>query len=87
MQPTEIQVQRCLQVLEAQPESAVYRPEGWVSRDTSVPPGLIELLTDTPALRLQAVADARMRIAGGEQPSADDLAGRMVGRLVCDRIR
>ena len=51
------------------------------------PTGLLELLRDTPALRLQAVADARMRLAGGVHPTADDLADRMVGRLVCDRIR
>jgi hypothetical protein len=47
----------------------------------------MELLRDTPTLRMEAVADARMRLEGGVQPTADALADRMVGRLVCDRIR
>jgi hypothetical protein len=75
-------------VLEAQPpELAPWLGDGRAETDGVVPEGLVELLSDLPALRLQAVADARMRLAGGVQPTADDLADRLVGRMVCDRIR
>jgi hypothetical protein len=33
------------------------------------------------------MADAKMRLVGGRQPTDDDLARRLVGRLVCDRLR
>lgn len=88
VQPTEIQVQQCLRVLEGDSqEFSRWTVEGRVGEDGVVPDGLLELLRDAPAMRLQAVADARMRLAGGVHPTADDLADRMVGRLVCDRLR
>jgi hypothetical protein len=88
VQPTEIQVQQCLRVLEAETPELPRWPDGeHIDAGGVVPDGLVELLRDVPALRLQAVADARMRLAGGVQPTADDLADRLVGRMVCDRIR
>ena len=42
---------------------------------------------DSPAIRDDRMAEARQRLEAGEQPSAEDLAQRMVGRLVCDRLR
>jgi hypothetical protein len=91
MQPTEIQVQRCLRALE-EPHGAgvgtlapLEDPEDLLADE--VPDGLIALLTDTPAMRLERMADARMRLAAGDHPTDDDLAARLVGRLVCDRIR
>lgn len=52
-----------------------------------LPDGLIERIQQTPGVRLDRLAEARERMAAGDQPTADDLANRMVGRLVCDRLR
>ncbi len=41
----------------------------------------------SPAIRDDRLAEVRLRLEAGEQPSAEDLAQRMVGRLVCDRLR
>jgi hypothetical protein len=49
--------------------------------------GLVQLLSNGSAVRLERMVDARMRLAAGMQPTDDDLASRMVGRLVCDRLR
>jgi hypothetical protein len=99
MQPTEIQVQRCLHALETPPDVAPgdfppYESLREVGLDTvpdsvgdDMPEGLVELLSGSSGVRLQRMADARMRLAAGEQPTDDDLAARLVGRLVCDRIR
>jgi hypothetical protein len=38
-------------------------------------------------MRDERLARARRRLATGEQPTAEALAQRMVGRLVCDRLR
>lgn len=83
MQPTEIQVQRSLQALEAGGQSDPVEPYD----GEAVPDGLVEFLADSSGMRLERMADARMRLASGTQPTADDLAERMVGRLVCDRLR
>jgi hypothetical protein len=86
VQPTEIQVQRCLQVLERSDADGLPAPDSDVLAD-EVPLGLVELLADAPAIRLERMADARMRMVAGDQPTDDDLAARLVGRMVCDRIR
>lgn len=83
MQPTEIQVQRCLRALEAGGQSGEAQPYD----DGVVPDGLVEFLAGSPGMRLERMVDARMRLESGVQPSADDLADRLVGRLVCDRLR
>lgn len=83
MQPTEIQVQRCLQSLLAGGGAA----GATLADDVVVPDGLVEFLAETPGVRLERMADARMHLASDSQPTADDLADRLVGRLVCDRIR
>jgi hypothetical protein len=89
VQPTEIQVQRSLRALEV--EVGLDGDGGTATLvgtgSTDVPTGLVDLLVDVPAVRLERVADARMRLVSGQQPTAADLAGRMVGRLVCDRLR
>jgi hypothetical protein len=84
MQVTELQVQRSLQALNASPPAA--RTTARTAAD-DVPEGLVERLAVTPAVRDDRLAEACERLETGEQPSADDLAGRMVGRLVCDRLR
>jgi hypothetical protein len=96
MQPTELQVQRSLQALtEGSPdgpaaipgagEPVVDAPEtDWLD---GLPPGLVDRLRDLSEVRHDRLASARRRLATGDQPSAEALAQRMVGRLVCDRLR
>ncbi len=85
MQPTEIQVQRSLQALQTEAEDGAAGGSGTGAGE--LPAGLVELLATAPAVRLDRVLDARMRMEAEEQPSADDLARRVVGRMVCDRLR
>jgi hypothetical protein len=84
MQVTEIQVQRSLEALQA--VRAKGGEHGSPESD-EVPEGLLDLLEAAPPIRLDRMADAKMRLAAGCQPSDDDLAARLVGRLVCDRLR
>ena len=88
MQPIELQVERSLAVLRGGVDDlgglsahGMDRPEG------SLPDGLLEQLEATPAVRPDRLAEARQRLAEGAQPDADELATKMVGRLVCDRLR
>ena len=88
MQPTELQVERSLAALRGGVDDlgglsahGTDRPEG------SLPDGLLEQLEATPAVRPDRLAEARQRLAEGAQPDADELATKMVGRLVCDRLR
>ena len=83
MQVTELQVQRSLQALNESPPAATTSSRA----ADEVPEGLVERLAGAPAVRDDRLAEARERLETGEQPTADDLAGRMVGRLVCDRLR
>jgi hypothetical protein len=83
MQPTQIQVERSLEALRS-PVDAAMTP---VHPSPDVLAALLDAVRGTPAVRLDRLEQARRRLAAGEQPSADDLARRMVGRLVCDRLR
>jgi hypothetical protein len=91
MQPTDLQVERSLQALQASPtvDQRLFAEAG--ARETpvvdEVPPGLLDRLLQAPPVRLDRLAEARSRLANGTQPSDDDLARRLVGRLVCDRLR
>ena len=85
MQVTELQVQRSLQALNEPLADGSPSPARAAADD--VPEGLVERLAGAPAVRDDRLAEACERLETGEQPSADDLAGRMVGRLVCDRLR
>lgn len=84
MQPTEQQVQRSLAALRA---AGTERTARGSTIYVDVPDGLLDLLLSSPPLRLDRMAEAMRRLAGGQQPSDDDLARRLVGRLVCDRLR
>jgi len=87
MQVSELQVQRSLFALNhVGPASSADEP-GSRDRTDACPDGLIERLTGSPAIRADRLAEARKRLEEGDHPSADDLARRMVGRLVCDRLR
>ncbi len=85
MQVTELQVQRSLQALtdHASDDADPLAEPG----SGGVPEGLVERLAEAPAVRDDRLAEARERLETGDRPTADDLAGRMVGRLVCDRLR
>ena len=90
MQPTEHQVQRTLAALADDPAPA---PTGGIPRKTleivlkELPVGLLAELEETPVVRPDRMAEVRGRLEHGEQPSDDELANRIVGRLVCDRLR
>ena len=85
MQVTELQVQRSLQALtERDPDDTDSIADATAG---GVPDGLVERLAGAPTVRDDRLAEALERLETGDRPSADDLAGRMVGRLVCDRLR
>jgi hypothetical protein len=96
MQPTTYQVEQSLAALNTdRPGAAV------VALSTSTPPvrpvpadviqalpaGLLEQLERTIDVRWDRLEGARARLEHGDELSADELADRIVGRLVCDRLR
>lgn len=91
MQPTERQVQATLEALQDEPTSAL--ATSTIPRDTlefvlrDLPDGLLEELEEGPAVRPDRMAEVRGRLEHGDKPSDDELANRIVGRLVCDRLR
>lgn len=89
MQVTETQVQRSLEALRADDDAEVspVQAEPVDAHRSDVPAGLVEQLTESPPIRSDRFEEARRRLETGEQPSAEDLAQHMVGRLVCDRLR
>jgi hypothetical protein len=91
MQVTELQVQQSLRALaaaEIDPTIAPIRPgHADLHPPTLLPEGLLEQLAGLPTIRDERLARARHRLEQGEQPTAEALAQRMVGRLVCDRLR
>ncbi len=90
MQPTEMQVERTLAALREEPTPERH---GGIPRSTldlmltELPEGLLESLEAKPAPRGDRVQEVRDRIEHGDEPSDDELANRIVGRLVCDRLR
>ena len=89
MQVTEAQVQRSLEALEASDGDTLADgpADDFDAHPEELPAGLVEQLTESSAIRTDRLEEARRRLETGEQPSAEDLAQRMVGRLVCDRLR
>jgi hypothetical protein len=87
MQPTEQQVQRSLEALRTDSPCFVGGDDGAESRLDEVPTEVFRLLEQTPTIRVERLERARRRLAAGQTPTAEDLAGSMVGRLVCDRLR
>ena len=92
MQPTDMQVERTLAALLIEPSDTVRRG-GSIPRDTleivlsELPDGLLHDLEEKAVVRSDRVDEVRDRLEHGEEPSADELANRIVGRLVCDRLR
>ncbi len=52
-----------------------------------IPAGLVERLAGARQVRVDRIDEARLRLRAGDEPTADDVADRLVGRLVCDRLR
>ena len=52
-----------------------------------VPSEALRRLAGTPLLRRERLELARQRLFAADRPSAEDIADRLVGRLVCDRLR
>lgn len=87
MQPTELQVQRSMQALLDAAPGRDPRDEEPGRAPSEVAPEVLEALLRTPAVRRERLLGARTRLESGEWPSDADLANRLVGRLVCDRLR
>ncbi len=86
MQPTMRQVECSLEALRVQ-DGAPGASEVVAGSSAEPPRGLVEQLVGDPAIRLDRLADVRTRLDTGEHPSDLDIAERLVGRLVCDRLR
>jgi hypothetical protein len=98
MQLTESQVQRSLAALENEPAMSDAHPGACTHADghcgrfrqaalSGLPEGLLAQLGDTMTVRLDRLARARALLAHVHELSSIDLADRIVGRLVCDRLR
>lgn len=91
MQPTNRQVERSLAALLADDPPEVPAPCGAeVAPDPAeraVPDGVLEAIHALPAVRSDRLDEARSLVAAGSYPDADVLAQKMVGRIVCDRLR
>ncbi|MCX7619680.1 MAG: hypothetical protein N2037_02410 [Acidimicrobiales bacterium] len=87
MQPTDTQVERSLAALRERQSAAGRAIQHREISALDLPAGLIEQLAAEPAVRADRLAQARHRLSAGEHPDAQTLATKMVGRLVCDRLR
>ena len=89
MQPTNEQVERSLAALRGAPPLADVAAAGVAVHldESAVPREVDEVLSHMPDVRVDRVAEARRRLESGDTPSAQELADRMLGRLVCDRLR
>ena len=87
MQPTEQQVQRSLEALRTDDSCCFGGNGGSENRLDEVPSEVFRLLEQAPTVRAERLERARRWLASGQTPSAEALAGLMVGRLVCDRLR
>lgn len=93
MQPTDVQVERTLAALQhPTPDARGPRSAAGIGRHTldhaleDLPEGLLQNIEAAPSLRTDRLAEARDRLATGLTPTSDELASRIVGRLVCDRL-
>jgi hypothetical protein len=89
MQPTDVQVERSLAALRAAgvPDPA---PAGVVADragDGELPDGLLERISALPSVRLDRLDEAKTLLDAGSYPDADLLAQKILGRIVCDRLR
>jgi hypothetical protein len=86
MQVTNFQVERSIAALRAAVDAAAA-----IQVDDRTPvvvsDELLGLLAELPTLREDRTRAGRSRLADGTLPSADELAEKLVGRLICDRLR
>jgi hypothetical protein len=82
MQPTQEQVRRSMQALCSERPT----PEPMQS-DATVPEEAFDCMAQLPTVRADRVAQARERMASGTVLTSEELAEKVVGRLVCDRLR
>jgi hypothetical protein len=97
MQPTRIQVEQSLAALAngaGHPDhaaggirSAAAAHEQMVVAIESLPDGLLAELEQTIDIRPDRLDRAREHLAHLDELTATELADRIVGRLVCDRLR
>jgi predicted amidophosphoribosyltransferase len=94
MQPSDIQVERSMAALRDDApgrgaRTACPPSEMDFERHVSarLPEGLAARLAETPSVRPERVAAARARLDSAALPSAGEVATKLVGRLVCDRLR
>ncbi|MCU0270861.1 MAG: hypothetical protein MUF83_19755 [Acidimicrobiales bacterium] len=91
MQPTELQVQRTLAALRDGP--VISTSSCPVAHDAvdqilqQLPSEVFSAIQEAPSVRRDRLDEAVERLARGVWPTPDQLADRMVGRLVCDRLR
>ena len=85
MQPSDLQVQRSMAALRRVTDDPDDRADAPARHE--VPPELFERLEEGPRVRRDRVDAAKARLEDGDEPSADDVATKLVGRLVCDRLR
>ena len=92
MQPTDVQVERTLAALQDAPSEPRGARTSGIDREAldgvldDLPDGLLDGLGAGPSLRPDRLEEARGRLATGVAPTDDELANRIVGRLVCDRL-
>jgi hypothetical protein len=87
MQPTEQQVQRSLDALRRANGCVLVGGDARRHEIDEVPVEVLRWLEGAPLIRPERTERARRRLEAGDEPSAEAIAGRLVGRLVCDRLR
>jgi hypothetical protein len=87
MQPTEQQIQRSLDALRRADAWNLEGEDEARSRLDDVPTEVLRRLEQAPLIRSDRLERARRRLEAGDEPSAEAIAGVLVGRLVCDRLR
>jgi hypothetical protein len=89
MQPTNEQVERSLAALRSESPVTDRAPRRELAHAgaPSVPGEVEHVLRSVPAVRSDRVERARERLESGDQPTAQELADRILGRFVCDRLR
>jgi hypothetical protein len=87
MQPTEQQVQRSLDALRRADARRFVGDDEALQQIEDVPIEVLRRLDRAPLIRTERTERARRRLESGDGPSAEAIAGCLVGRLVCDRLR
>jgi hypothetical protein len=100
MQPSKNQVEQSLAALSTTRDATAARVEEPSRSDEPVDPrlsvdhaigalpeGLLEQIERTIDVRPDRLDKARARLEHVDELSADELADRIIGRLVCDRLR